>query len=89
MYNKYDILPIEDREYLIIDVLEYNDTTYLYLVNNSDSDDDKAIVKVLYEGDDDYVVNIDNDDEFNYVLSLFAGKNKENIKEVLENKNED
>lgn len=89
MYNKYDILPIEDREYLIIDVLEYNDTTYLYLVNNSDSDDDKAIVKVLYEGDADYVVNIDNDDEFNYVLSLFAGKNKENIKEVLENKNED
>lgn len=79
MYNKLDVLPIEGKEYLVIDTLEYDGVNYLYLVNNSDFEDDNAIVKVIYENDKDFVTNIDNDDEFNKVVSLFINQNKEEL----------
>lgn len=79
MYNKLDVLPIEGKEYLVIDTLEYDGVNYLYLVNNSDFEDDNAIVKVIYENNKDFVINIDNDDEFNKVVSLFINQNKEEL----------
>ena len=66
---------LNDKEYLIIDEIKYNDTNYLYLVNNKNSKD-----FVIRKEKDDLLVGLDNDNEFNDVMSLFVQKNIKEIK---------
>ena len=65
-YKTNDIIRVNDKEYAVIDSFKNNDNTYLYLINNSDFDDDLAIIK---EDNNGKFINIEKDDEFNFVLN--------------------
>ncbi len=65
-YKINEIIRVNDKEYAVIDSFKNNDNTYLYLINNSDFNDDLAIIK---EDNNGKFINIEKDDEFNFVLN--------------------
>ena len=65
-YALDQIIKFEDGEYIILDVIKHNDNTYLYMINNSEFQDDISIVKVLEDGKLDY---INEESEFDYVVN--------------------
>lgn len=65
-YNIDDVIEFKDGEYLILDVINHNDNSYLYLINNNEYMDDVSIVKVL---DNNELGYIESDSEFNYVIN--------------------
>lgn len=74
-----DIIKFKGGDYLILDVIQNNDNTYLYLINNDEYLNDVSITKVIENNGVIEYNHIDNNDEFNYVLNrLFL-----NIKEEL------
>jgi hypothetical protein len=65
-YGLDQIVKFKDGEYIILDVVNHNDNTYLYMINNSEFMDDVSIVKVLENGELDY---INDESEFDYVIN--------------------
>ena len=61
-----DIISINGKDYLVLDIIRSNDNTYLYMINNSEFQDDVSIVKVLENGELDY---INDENEFDYVIN--------------------
>lgn len=62
-------------EYLIIDeILDNNNNNYVYLTNVND-EEDFCIRKYIIENDNEIYVGLDNDDEFDQALQLYAKKN--------------
>ncbi len=65
-YALDDVIKFNEGEYLVLDVINHKENTYLYLINNSEFYDDIAIVKVHDDGSLGY---IEEEKEFDYVLS--------------------
>jgi hypothetical protein len=65
-YALDQVIRFGNGEYLILDIIKYNNSTFLYLINNSEFQDDISIVKVLSDGSLDY---INDENEFDYVLN--------------------
>lgn len=63
-------------EYLIIDEIldNNNNNNYVYLTNVND-EEDFCIRKYIIENDNEIYVGLDNDDEFDQALQLYAKKN--------------
>lgn len=61
-------------EYLIIDEILDNNNNYVYLTNVND-EEDFCIRKYIIENDNEIYVGLDNDDEFDQALQLYAKKN--------------
>lgn len=61
-------------EYLIIDEIQDNNNNYVYLTNVND-EEDFCIRKYIIENDNEIYVGLDNDDEFDQALQLYAKKN--------------
>jgi len=79
--NINDILTFDNGEYLVVDII---DDRYLYLINNDILKNDIAIVKIVNKYNNIEINNIDNDDEFNYVIYKLYLKNKKNILNYFE-----
>lgn len=62
-------------EYTEIDELVYNNSRYV-LLSNIKNVKDSCIRKIEVEDDEEYLCRLENDKEFNEVLSLFIEKNK-------------
>lgn len=60
-------------EYAVIDEIEQGNITFVYLINVLDSID-FCIRKVDSEINDEVLVGLDNDDEFDLALNLFEEK---------------
>lgn len=80
-----DIITLTDEEtgnnidYMVVDGVEHNENLYLALVEAEHADDDECefiILKCMSnDGDEeDTLVTIDNEDEFNTVLKLFEAR---------------
>lgn len=65
-------------DFVVFDSVENNDVLYLALVEKEHIEDDECeyiILKVMNEGEDDeLLVTIDDEDEFNTVIKLFEAK---------------
>lgn len=83
-FKKSNIIKFNNGDYLILDVLKYKDNTYLYLINNSEYENDVSIVKVDSEVGTVKYSYIDDDEEFNYVINKLFLNHKIEISEFID-----
>lgn len=69
MKKDVEVIVIDKKEYAILKELEINSTTYLYLSNLVDKDD--IMIRKLDKFDNDTIIPLDSDKEFDLACSLF------------------
>ncbi len=74
-----EIIVIDDKEYFVLNELTYEKTNYVYLVSEKDLKD-FLIMKSVFEREEEYLVNLDNEEEFDILFTLFQKELKENKK---------
>lgn len=85
MEERDDILALTDEEgnevnFEIIDALEHNAKTYLLLAPADETEDEEMEVIMLRvddAGEEDVLVTVDDEEEFNAVAALFDAKAEE------------
>lgn len=80
-YEVNDIVCFDDKEYLILDIIKDNANTYLYLINNSEYEDDVAISKIV----NNEFTYIDDEEEYDIVLNKIFLDFKNNIISIATN----
>lgn len=65
------------KEYLVIDKIKLEDKAFVYLSNKDDSED-FCVRKEVLEDEKAYLVGLDDKEEADYALKLFAENHKEN-----------
>ena len=74
-----DIIEMDNYSYKVLDIVNYKDNMYLFLINNDDFINDTAIVKALKSEKNIELMHIDDDKEFEYVLKKIYLDNKKAI----------
>ena len=75
-YSPYQVISFKEGEYLVLDVVNYNENIFLYLINNNEFEDDISLVKVLEDGS----CSQNNDEkEFDYVINKIFIDNEEDL----------
>lgn len=69
------VVKVDNKDYLVIDVIPYKDYKFVYLANEL-IENDMLIQKEISEDNKNYLVNIDSKEEFIKALNLFEEKNK-------------
>ena len=82
-YNINDVIKFKNGDYLVLDVIKKEDNTYLYLINNDEYKNDISITKVVYENNSIKYLNIEKNEEFEYVMNKIFLDNKNDILELL------
>ena len=75
-YDLYQVIKFNNGEYLVLDVIKYNEDTILYLINNNEFEDDISIVKALDDGSFDHITD---ENEFDYVVNKIFLDNQEDL----------
>lgn len=71
---EYNVITLEDnKEYIEIDKLTYNNNTYI-LLSKVDSEDSYCIRKIGIKDNKQYIIGLDDEKEFDTVLLEFAKK---------------
>ena len=70
--KQVEIIDIENKKYMVLNEIVDNGDTYLYLTNIKNPKD--FIIQKVDKNDESYLVNLDNDEEFNRALNLFKNK---------------
>lgn len=69
-----NVITLENgHDYMIVDAIEINNDKYLFLANE-DNDIDMCIRKVILKDGKDYLIKLDNDEEFDEVMTAFNNK---------------
>ena len=84
-FKKYDILKFKNGEYLVLDIIDYNNNKYLYLINNNEYLNDTSITKVIDNSGVIEYKEIENNDEFNIILNKLFINAKKGILKLFEN----
>jgi len=63
-----------NKDYIIIDTIEFNDNKYLFL-SNKDDENNMCVRKIITK-DREYLTKLDNQNELEEVLNIFATKYK-------------
>ncbi len=88
MYNKNDIITLEDnKKYLVVENINIDNNYYLLLTDYEDDKSDIAIVKVITTTDNTYLDNIDDEEEYTKVLNKMTLMYKDEINLLLNNIN--
>ena len=81
MTEATNIITLEDGiEYAVIAEITYNEQKYVYLTNINDYTD-FCIRKVISENEQEFLVGLDDDKEFDLAVTLFAKEHKEEMGE--------
>ena len=71
-----DVITLENKlNYMVIDTILNENDKYLVLVNKDD-EQDIVIRKIKVKEDKEYLIKLDNEDEFEEVMSIFYDKHK-------------
>ena len=82
MVNNINVITLEDGiEYAIIEEIIHNDKKYVFLTNVNDYED-FCIRKVIVDENEEFLVGLDDDAEFDLALMLFAKNHKEEISKL-------
>lgn len=73
--KEVEYITLEGKDYIIIDSIKLNDTTYEYLINEND-EKDFFVRKLSVEVDGNYFVNLETDEEFDQAMTAFYQKHK-------------
>lgn len=63
-----------EKDYIIIDTIEYNNNKYLFLSNKED-ENDMCVRKVILK-DKEYLIKLESENELEEVLNVFTTKYK-------------
>ena len=66
----------DNKEYVVVDKIDSNGNTYIYLSNKKDNSD-ICIRKQVYENNQAFLVGLDNNEEIKNALELFANKHSD------------
>jgi histidinol phosphatase-like enzyme len=83
-FKKNNVIKFNNGDYLILDILNYKENVYLYLINNSEYENDVSIVKVDNNSGIIKYSFIEDDEEFNYVINKLFLDRKIEISDFLE-----
>jgi len=76
MELEVNIIKLEDGiDYVIVDAIQTESNKYLFLANKTD-ETDVCIRKIIQKDNKEYLIKLDNDDEFEEVLTLFNIKHR-------------
>ena len=67
--QQVEIIDIENKKYMVLNEIEDNGVTYIYLTNIKNPKD--FLIQKTDKEDPDYLVNLDNEEEFNKAFELF------------------
>ncbi len=72
-----NVITLENgKEYIITDTIVSDDQNkYLFLVNKIDNND-IMLRKIITKDDGEYITKLDNEDEFEEVMTLFVNKHR-------------
>lgn len=73
-----DTIELEGKEYIIVEEITINGVVYMHLANSSDPED-FCIRKVIVEDNEEIITGLDNREEFDKVLSIFAEKHHKDL----------
>lgn len=82
-YKAEDVIKFNNGEYLVVDVINDKNNTYLYLINNDEYLNDVSITKVINNNGVVEYRFIEDDEEFNYVLNKLFLNSKDEIIDFL------
>jgi len=69
-----NVITLENgKDYLIVEALEVNNNRYLFLVNEDD-EQDSCIRKVITENNEEYLIKLDDKEEYENVMTTFNEK---------------
>jgi uncharacterized protein YrzB (UPF0473 family) len=85
MEDRDDIITLTDdegneTEFMVIDGTDYNNKSYLMLVEADAADDEESeamLLRIDMDGDDEVLVTVDDEEEFNAVAALFEQQYEE------------
>lgn len=77
MIDNSKIVLEDGIEYIVVDKIEKNEINYIYLADVKTLKE-LCIRKQINENDENYLVGLDNEKEFQEALTLFTEKHKEN-----------
>lgn len=83
-YEKNDIVGINNKKYLVLDVIRNRQNTYLYLINNDEFENDVSIIKVNDNNGVTEFSEIENEEEFDFILAKLFIDYKSDIEEFIE-----
>ena len=73
--SEFEVIEVDNKEYLIVNEIEYKNTNYIYLVNPKNELD--VMIRKQSKEDKDLYIPLESDDEFNLAnLLLFKETNK-------------
>lgn len=78
-----DTVIIDEKEYYVVDKVKYNNQIYYYLVSLTDNKDILIRKYILRDGKE-YLIGLENEEEFNKVLESYI---RENSKKETKEKN--
>jgi len=67
--QQVEIIDIENKKYMVLNEIEDNGVTYIYLTNIKNPKD--FLIQKTDKEDSDYLVNLDSEEEFNKAFELF------------------
>ncbi len=76
-FQKGDLI---DDKYLVVDSMMINNREYVCVHFD---DTQNTFLEVAEENNEVYIKNIENDEEFKYVMNQFANKAKESLEKIV------
>ena len=67
--KQVEIIDIENKKYMVLNEISDNDETYVFLANIKNPKE--FIIQKVDKNDNDFLINLDNDDEYDRALKLF------------------
>ena len=67
--QQVEIVDIDNKKYMVLNEIEDSGETYLYLTNVKNPKE--FMIQKVDKNDNDYLINLDDEEEFNKALSLF------------------
>ena len=75
MINNSQVTLENGVSYVVVDKIEHNGSFYIYLANKNNEEDIAIRKEIIENGEEHYLVGLNNDEEFNTALGLFLEKN--------------
>ena len=70
--KQVEVIDIENKKYMVLNEIEDNGETYLYLTNVKNPKD--FMIQKVDKNDKDLIINLDNEEEFKKALELFTNR---------------
>lgn len=71
--KEYNIITIDNTDYTEVDRIEYNNKTYIFF-SDLEKPENFCIRQLETENNDEYVIGLNSEEEFNTILELFKKK---------------